>query len=92
MSDWFLVSAWYENGETQVHFEIANEDGEQSFFWLDTQLIDKNLTCKDGSPLDKFYYFEEDMLAFAITILDEEMIEDMTRIEITSPLFKRYFK
>ena len=34
MSDWFCVSAWYENGETEIHYEIANEDGEQYFFWL----------------------------------------------------------
>lgn len=91
MSDWFLVSVWYENGDTQVHFEIANEDGEQYFFWLNDQLISDKLTRKGGSSLDKFYYYEEDMLALAVTILDEEMIDEMEAIEINSRWFERYF-
>lgn len=90
MSDWFCVSAWYENGETEIHFEIANEDGEQYFFWLSVNLIDKVLSKKEGSALDNFFYVEEDMLALAITILDEEMVEDSENIEINEYFFRRY--
>lgn len=91
MSDWFCVSAWYENGETEIHYEIVNEDGEQYFFWLSAQLINETLWKKEGSSLDKFYYAEEDMLALAVTILGEEMVEDVEHIEINARLFKRYF-
>ncbi len=90
MSDWFCVSAWYENGETEVHFEIANEDGEQYFFWLSVDLINDKLPRKEGSALDAFYYAEEDMLALAVTVLDEEMIEGVEHIEITPRLFSRH--
>ena len=91
MSDWFCVSAWYENGETEIHYEIANEDGEQYFFWIHTELLSEKLFRKEGSALDKFFYAEEDMLALAVTILDEEMVEDMEHIEINARLFNRYF-
>ena len=91
MSDWFCVSAWYENGETEVHYEIANEDGEQYFFWIHTELLSEKLKHKEGNALDKFFYAEEDMLALAVTILDEEMVEDMEHIEITTRLLNRYF-
>jgi len=91
MSDWFCVSAWYENGEAEIHFEIANEDGEQYFFWLSVNLINEKLSRKEGSALDKFFYAEEDVLALAVTILDEEMVEDMEHIEITTRLFNQYF-
>jgi hypothetical protein len=91
MSDWFCVSAWYENGETEIHYEIANEDGEQYFFWISTNLINEKLSGKDGSALDKLFYAEEDMLALAVTILDEERVEDVEFIEITARLFNRYF-
>ncbi|WP_283787736.1 hypothetical protein QNI23_013470 [Bermanella sp. WJH001] len=91
MSDWFCVSAWYENGETEIHYEIANEDGEQYFFWIHTELLNEKLSRKEGSTLDKFFYAEEDMLALAVTILDEEMVEDMEHIEITTRLLNRYF-
>ncbi len=90
MSDWFFVSAWYENGETEVHFEIANEDGEQYFFWVSVDLINDKLPRKEGSALDAFYYAEEDMLALAVTVLDEEMIEGVEHIEITPRLFSRH--
>ena len=91
MSDWFCVSAWYENGETEVHYEIANEDGEQYFFWVHAELLSEKLSRKEGSALDKFFYAEEDMLALAVTILDEELVEDMEHIEITTRLLNRYF-
>ncbi len=39
MSDWFMVSAWFENGETEVHFEISNEDGEQYFLVSNQKLL-----------------------------------------------------
>lgn len=91
MSDWFCVSAWYEKGETEVHYEIANEDGEQYFFWLSVHLVNEKLSRKAGNALDAFFYAEEDMLALAVTILDEEMVEDVERIEINARLFKRYF-
>ncbi len=91
MSDWFCVSAWYEKAETEVHYEIANEDGEQYFFWLSVHLVNEKLSLKAGNALDAFFYAEEDMLALAVTILDEEMVEDVERIEINARLFKRYF-
>lgn len=91
MSDWFCVSAWYENGETEVHFEIANEDGEQYFFWVSTDLLNEKLVHKDGSALDKFFYAEEDILALAVTILDEEMVEEIEHIEVSMRFFQQYF-
>jgi hypothetical protein len=90
MSDWFCVSAWYENGETEIHYEVANEDGDQYFFWISASLINKKSTRKEGSALDQFFYAEEDMLALAVTILDEEMVEEVEHIEITAFLFQRY--
>lgn len=90
MSDWFFVSAWYENGETEIHFEIANEDGEQYFFWLSVDLINERLNPKSEPVLDAFYYIEEDMLALAVTILDEEIINSVECIEISHRLFSNY--
>ena len=90
MSDWFCVSAWYENGETEVHFEIANEAGEQYLFWISAALLNEKLAHKDGSALDRFFYAEEDMLALAVTILDEEMVEGVEHIYIEKSLFYKY--
>ena len=91
MREWFFVSAWLEKAETQVHFEIANEDGEQFFFYLRSDLLVEKLPSVSDSALDRFYYAEEDMLSLAVTILDEEMIEDVERIFISSALFNKYF-
>ncbi|NVK39418.1 MAG: hypothetical protein HWE18_15930 [Gammaproteobacteria bacterium] len=90
MSDWFCVSAWYENGETEIHFEIANEDGEQYFFWLSVDLINEKFKTQGESALDAFYYAEEDMLALAVTILDEELVANVEHIEISPRLFSKY--
>jgi len=90
MSDWFCVSAWYENGETEIHFEIANEDGDQYFFWLSVDLINEKFKSQEESALDAFYYAEEDMLALAVTILDEELIDNVEHIEISPRLFSKY--
>lgn len=92
MSDWFCVSAWYENGETEVHYEIANEDGEQAFFWMAASVLNKEIVREGESALDRFYYAEEDLVALGVTILDEEMIEHVESIEITQFLFRRYYK
>ena len=91
MSDWFFVSAWLEKADTEVHFEIANEDGEQYYFWLSVNLVNEKLTKGSGSALDRFYYAEEDMLSLGLSILDEEIIETEQEIEITARLFNKYF-
>jgi len=91
MSEWFFVSAWLEKLDTEIHFEIANEDGEQYFFFLKVELVNWALACVANSALDRFYYAEEDMLALATSILDEEMIEDPERVCISQAMFKRYF-
>lgn len=91
MSDWFLISVWYENGETEVHFEVANEEGEQYFFNLTAQLINERLVAKGETALDKFYYAEENMLALAVTIIDEEMVEEGREVHVNLRLFNHYF-
>lgn len=91
MSECFLISAWYEKADTQVHFEVANEDGEQYFFSLKSALISERLQNSGVDALAKFYYAEEDMLALAVSIIDEEMIDNEQEIEISQRLFERYF-
>lgn len=91
MSDWFFVSAWYENGETEIHFEIANEDGEQYFFWLSVDLINERLNPKSESALDAFYYAEEDMLSLAVMIIDEELVEMSELFKIDRMLFDKHY-
>lgn len=91
MVDWFFVSAWLERNDTEVHFEIANEDGEQFYFWLSTELVTSKIKKSDGSALDRFHYVEEDMLSLALAILDDEIIESDDQVEITGLLFDKYF-
>lgn len=91
MSECFLISAWYEKADTEVHFEVANEDGEQFFFSLKSALINVQLQNSGVDALAKFYYAEEDMLALAVSIVDEEMLENEQDIAISKRLFERYF-
>jgi len=91
MTDWFFVSAWLEKNDTEIHFEIANEDGEQFYFWLSVILVNDWLKKGSGSALDRFYYVEEDMLSLALAILDDEMLETEEQIEITSSMFNKYY-
>ena len=91
MVDWFFVSAWLERNDTEIHFEIANEDGEQFYFWLSTELVNNKIKKSDGSALDQFHYVEEDMLSLALAILDDEIIESDDQVEITELLFDKYF-
>ena len=93
MTEWFFVSAWYEKAETEIHFEIANEDGEQYFFSISSELVNKKLSQNGGNALDRFYYAEEDMLSLAVTILDEEMIDngECQQFEIVERSFDQYF-
>ena len=92
MSDWFMVSAWFENGETEVHFEISNEDGEQYFFGVMSKVIVENISKTDGYALERFRYAEEDMLGMAVTIIDEECLDAENHYIITSRLFSLYYK
>lgn len=91
MTEWFFVSAWLEKNDQEIHFEIANEDGGQYFFWLNTSLVNERLAKNGGNALDRFYYAEEDMLALAVTILDEELLPQDNDIYISGSLFDRYF-
>lgn len=91
MNDWFFVSAWMEKGETEIHFEIANEDGEQYFFWMTTKLVKEKLSKQGDNALDSFYYVEEDMLSLAVTILDEELLEEGEEVQIDNKRFEKYF-
>jgi hypothetical protein len=86
-----MVSAWFQNGETEVHFEIANEDGEQYFFWIKSEVVVKNITKTDGSALDRFRYAEEDMLGMAVTLIDEECLESEQDYKISERFFKKIF-
>ncbi|EAT11166.1 hypothetical protein HF888_03675 [Bermanella marisrubri] len=90
MSDYFLISAWYENADTEVHFEVANELGGQYFFKIGSVLIQNKLKGDNTDALSKFYYAEEDMLALAVTIIDEEMVELNGETKIDNLLFERY--
>lgn len=91
MTEWFFVSAWLEKNDQEIHFEIANEDGDQYFFWLEVSLVNTKLASSGGNALDRFYYAEEDMLALAVTILDEELLQQDNDIYISAALFDRYF-
>ena len=91
MSDWFLVSAWFEKADTEVHFEITNEDGEQYFFSLASKLILEKFSDFQGHALDAFYYSEEDMLAMAIDIIEAEMLEPECQFAITNRLLNKHY-
>jgi len=92
MTEWFFVSAWYEKAETEIHFEIANEDGEQYFFSISSELVNRKLSQNGGNALDRFYYAEEDMLSLAVAILDEDMINgaEGEQIDIDVALFDKF--
>lgn len=91
MSDWFLVSGWFENGEDEIHFEVTNEDGEQFFFYLASELIVKKVKQDTDTALDAFYYAEEDMLAMAVDIIDAEMLEPECAFEINDRMANKHF-
>lgn len=91
MSDWFLVSAWFEKADTEVHFEITNEDGEQYFFYLASNVITTQLVHFQGNALDAFYYAEEDMQAMAVSIIDSEMLEPQSHFKITDRLANSHY-
>jgi len=91
MSDWFMVSAWFENGETEVHFEISNEDGEQYFFSLKPEIIIETVKKINGNALERFRYAAEDMLGMAVSLIDSEYLEAEQAHEITPAQLKQYF-
>lgn len=91
MSDWFLVSAWFEKAEQEVHFEMTNEDGEQFFFSLESELIIKKVTKSTQNALDAFYYAEEDMLAMAVDIIEAEMLEPECSFFINDSMAHKHF-
>jgi len=91
MTEWFFVSAWTEKNETEIHFEIANEDGEQYFFSIVSSVIERALLKQGTETLDRFYYAEEDMLSLAVMIIDEEMVETDELYIITPALFEKYY-
>ncbi len=91
MSDWFLVSAWFQNGEEQIHFEITNEDGDQFFFSLESELVIKKVTKNTGTALDAFYYAEEDMLAMAVDVIEFEMLEPECEFYINATIVNQHF-
>ena len=91
MTEWFFVSAWFEKAETEIHFEIANEDGDQYFFSISSDLVNQKFSKKGSNALDRFYYAEEDMLSLTVTILDEEMIDEGQQVGIDQMLFEKYF-
>jgi hypothetical protein len=91
MSDWFMVSAWFEKDQKEVHFEISNEDGEQYFFDVSSDVIITHVVKAEGDGLDRFRYSEEDMLALAVSLIDEEFCTIEERFHITQALFNRYF-
>jgi uncharacterized protein YxjI len=90
MSDWFMVSAWFENGETEVHFEISNEDGEQYFFSLKPETIIESVTKVDGNALERFSYAAEDMLGMAVSLIDSEYLEVEQAYEISRTQLKKH--
>ena len=91
MSDWFLVSAWFEKSDTQVHFEITNEDGEQYFFSLTADLVLQKVAKFNGNALDAFYYAEEDMLAMAVDIIEAEILEPECTFEVNNRMANKHF-
>ena len=91
MTEWFFVSAWTEKNETEIHFEIANEDGEQYFFAITSAILKQHLPEEGTEILDRFYYAEEDMLSLAVMIIDEEMVEMSELFEINRRLFEKYY-
>ena len=59
MSDWFFCGAWFEHDNQEVHFEIANEDGEQYFFALPIAAIETAIKQDNMDALDKCLYAED---------------------------------
>lgn len=91
MSDWFMVSMWLENQEQDVHFEVANEDGEQYFFSLNGTMLSEAISLEAGSLQDKMYYVEEDLLALGVAMIDVECLEPEDEYRIKSYQFKKHF-
>ena len=91
MTVWYFVSAWLEKDDQQVHFEVANEDGEQFFFWMDASLVNDRLARFGSNVLDRFYYVEEDMLGLAVAYMEDESVLPETETYISSSVFDRYF-
>ena len=91
MSDWFMVSVWLENQEQEVHFEIANEDGEQYFFTARGDLVKEHVKIEGSNLIDRFYYAEEDFLALAVSLVDSECLEAEQSYSVNSAQFKKYF-
>jgi hypothetical protein len=91
MTEWFFVSAWYEKAETEIHFEIANEDGEQYFFSISSELVNQKLPQNGSDALDRFYYAEEDMLSLAVSIIDNEMLDPECQFVISAGLAIKHF-
>jgi hypothetical protein len=53
-------------------------------------VIVDNITKADGSALDRFRYAEEDMLAMAVTLIDEECLEAEHSYSVNAAQFKEY--
>lgn len=91
MSDWFFCSAWYEKSQQEVHFEIANEDGDQYFFGLRAMDIHDRVLQPEMDALDKCHYAEEDMLAMAVALIDDDHCSEAETYMVKSETFRRYF-
>lgn len=91
MSDWFFCSAWFEHDNQEVHFEIANEDGEQYFFALPITAIETAIKQNNMDALDKCLYAEEDMLAMAVALIEDDYCNEGQTYRVTPAVFSRYF-
>lgn len=90
MSDWFMASMWLENQEQDVHFEVANEDGEQFFFSVKGVLVKAHIKGEGSSLSDLMYYAEEDFLGLAVYLIDVECLSAEQSYEISSAQFKKH--
>jgi hypothetical protein len=91
MSDWFVCTSWLETHKDEVHFEIANEDGDQFFFSVHAEDIHSHIKYQGEDALDTFRYAEDDMLSLAVALIDDDYCEEGQNFHVSRSLFKRYF-
>ena len=91
MSESFMCGSWFEGEQTDVGFELSNEGGEQYFFRVSAQVINQNIELEGCHALDKFRYFEEDMLTMALSLIDDGCCEEGSEFKISAAQFKQSF-
>ncbi len=91
MSESFICGSWFESDQTEVGFELSNESGEQYFFCVSAEIINQNITLEGCHALDKFKYYEENMLAMALELIDADYLEEGQDCKVNQAMFRQYY-